>query len=171
MNVVRLAGTNGEGEILNFTAKSMHSITIPGTVSAIASASSSSITFPFASASASATATPTHTPSVTAIAFSHRGSLNLSGTDDDVAMMEGGTSVDSLILQSKLTIDCLIKSVCMSVCVCVCVLCVCLCMCVCMYVCMCACTYICMLGCMHVLDDYLLSTCILSYSHLSLPFK
>ena len=134
MNVVRLAGTNGEGEILNFTAKSMHSVTIPGTVSAIASASSSSITFPFASASA--TATPTHTPSVTAIAFSHRGSLNLSGTDDDVAMMEGGTSVDSLILQSKLTIDCLIKSVCVCVCVCF--------VCVFVYVCVHVCMYVCM---------------------------
>jgi hypothetical protein len=99
MNVVRLAGNNGDGEILNFTSKSMHSGTLPGTVSAIASASSSSITSPFAS--------PTPTPR----AFSHRGSLNLSGTDDDVAMMEGGTSVDSLILQSKLTVDCLIMCV------------------------------------------------------------
>jgi hypothetical protein len=97
MNVVRLAGNNGEGEILNFTAKSMHSVTIPGTVSAIASASSSSIPSPYT------TPTATHPPS--ASAFSHRGSLNLSGTDDDVAMMEGGTSVDSLILQSKLTVD------------------------------------------------------------------
>ena len=143
MNVVRLAGTNGEGEILNFTAKSMHSVTIPGTVSAIASASSSSITFPFASASA--TATPTHTPSVTAIAFSHRGSLNLSGTDDDVAMMEGGTSVDSLILQSKLTVDCLIK--CSCVCVSVCVylyLCVCVCVCVCIFVFVCVCVCVCL---------------------------
>lgn len=132
MNVVRLAGNNGEGEILNFTAKSMHSVTIPGTVSAIASASSSSITSPFA------TSTPTHTHTPSASAFSHRGSLNLSGTDDDVAMMEGGTSVDSLILQSKLTVDCLIKCSCVCVSVCV-YLYLCVCVCVCLYIFVCVC--------------------------------
>ena len=94
MNVVRLAGNNGEGEVLNFATQSPRA-----SVNFAASGSGS------ASASSSAP-TPTTSFSRGSINLDRRSSSNSYSNsndddDDDVALMEGGTSTDALIFKSK----------------------------------------------------------------------
>ena len=138
MNVVRLAGNNGEGEVLNFATQSPRaSLNFAASGSGSASASSSA---------------PTPTTSTAPTSFS-RGSINLDrrsssnsysnsndDDDDDVALMEGGTSTDALIFKSKWPMHPYIY------------ICVYMCGwmdgCVCMYVCMYVCTYVCVCMCM-----------------------
>ena len=96
MNVVRLAGNNGEGEVLTFATQS------PRASVNFAPSGSGSV-------SASSTAPPTTSTAPTSCS---RGSINLDrrsnsnsnsndNDGDDVALMEGGTSTDALIFKSK----------------------------------------------------------------------
>ena len=100
MNIVRLAGNNGEGEVLTFATQSPRA----------------SINFAASGSGSVSVSSPPPTTATAPTSFS-RGSINLdrrrssnsnsnsksrsNDDDDDVALMEGGTSTDALIFKSK----------------------------------------------------------------------